>query len=167
MIFPNEQGVTMEHFTIDTKRDSRLGELTADFAQTLFQDTGFTAMRIPLRAAYYPDSNYTSCPWSGHPYLGFVNASAYACSVALIEFANAVPNGMPKWQTEIPLARQVKPIRGGDEKEEFLVHWTGYSHSHDSWKSRDSLNFGGELEQLKDFEDARLSQEGQNREKAL
>ncbi|KAK3284770.1 hypothetical protein CYMTET_7594 [Cymbomonas tetramitiformis] len=89
MIFPNEQGVTMEHFTIDTKQDSRLGELTADFAQTLFQDTGFTAMRIPLRAAYYPDWNYTSCPWSGHPYLGFVNASAYACSVSDITNAQA------------------------------------------------------------------------------
>jgi hypothetical protein len=81
--------------------------------------------------------------------------------------AKVLVDGQSQTHVAKILARRVKPIRGGGEKEEFLVRWTGYSHAHDSWKSRDSLNFGGELEQLRDFEKARLSQEGQFREKAL
>eukprot|EP00854_Cymbomonas_tetramitiformis_P011174 gene11174-biopygen11456 len=65
------------------------------------------------------------------------------------------------------LARRVKPTRGGKEVEEFLVRWTGYTNSHEDWKTRESLNYGGELEQLAEFEQLRLSREGQAREKAL
>ncbi|KAK3278160.1 hypothetical protein CYMTET_13882 [Cymbomonas tetramitiformis] len=65
------------------------------------------------------------------------------------------------------MTRRVKPTRGGKEVEEFLVRWTGYSNARDSWKSRESLNYGGELGQLAEIERLRLYREGQAREKAL
>ncbi|KAK3250923.1 hypothetical protein CYMTET_39721 [Cymbomonas tetramitiformis] len=51
------------------------------------------------------------------------------------------------------LARRVRRFRAKDI-EEFLVRWTGYSNAHDSWKTRESLNYGGELEQITEFEQA-------------
>ncbi|KAK3243514.1 hypothetical protein CYMTET_46840 [Cymbomonas tetramitiformis] len=81
--------------------------------------------------------------------------------------AKVLVDGQSQTHVSKILARRVKPMKGGKEVEEFLVRWTGYSNAHDSWKTRESLNYGGELEQLTEFEHLRLSREGQAREKAL
>ncbi|KAK3241869.1 hypothetical protein CYMTET_48393 [Cymbomonas tetramitiformis] len=81
--------------------------------------------------------------------------------------AKVLVDGQSQTHVSKILARRVKPMKGGKEVEEFLVRWTGYSNAHDSWKTRESLNYGGELEQLTEFEQLRLSREGQAREKAL
>eukprot|EP00854_Cymbomonas_tetramitiformis_P003792 gene3792-biopygen3735 len=81
--------------------------------------------------------------------------------------AKVLVDGQSQTHVSKILARRVKPTNGGREVEEFLVRWTGYSNAHDSWKTRESLNYGGELEQLNEFERLRLSREGQAREQAL
>eukprot|EP00854_Cymbomonas_tetramitiformis_P012226 gene12226-biopygen12577 len=81
--------------------------------------------------------------------------------------AKVLVDGQSQTHVSKILTRRVRPTRGGKEVEEFLVRWTGYSNAHDSWKTRESLNYGGELEQLSGFEQLRLSREKQAREKAL
>ncbi|KAK3236841.1 hypothetical protein CYMTET_53043 [Cymbomonas tetramitiformis] len=59
------------------------------------------------------------------------------------------------------LARRVRISRGTQKIVERTVRWTGYSKAHDSWGTRDKLERGASLQQLKDFEAERLAMEGQ------
>ncbi|KAK3261389.1 hypothetical protein CYMTET_29702 [Cymbomonas tetramitiformis] len=61
--------------------------------------------------------------------------------------------------------RRVRVVRG-KEIEEWKVKWTGYSKAHDQWRTRDKLEHGGPLQQLREFEAARISMEAQVREEA-
>ena len=81
--------------------------------------------------------------------------------------AKVIVDGQAQTHVDRILARRVRTTKKGKKVEEFQVRWTGYSKAHDEWKTRDDLNFGGPLEQLLEFENARLTQEGVLKEKAL
>ncbi|KAK3285658.1 hypothetical protein CYMTET_6747 [Cymbomonas tetramitiformis] len=76
-----------------------------------------------------------------------------------------VVDGQKEAHVERILARQVRSVRG-KEVEEWKVRWTGYSKAHDQWRTRDKLERGGPLQQLRDFEQARLRMEAQVRDEA-
>ncbi|KAK3276968.1 hypothetical protein CYMTET_14991, partial [Cymbomonas tetramitiformis] len=94
IVFPQKQGVTLTHYGYDTKQDSRLGQLTAEYSQTLYGPEKFNSLRIPLRGAYYPEWEYDTCPWNGHPSPGVVNPEAYECSVHDITNARSADPGV-------------------------------------------------------------------------
>jgi len=54
------------------------------------------------------------------------------------------------------LAYRVRLVKG-KSVEEWKVRWTGYSAAHDQWRTRDKMDRGGENQQLKEFEERRLS----------
>ena len=76
-----------------------------------------------------------------------------------------VVDGQREAHVERILARRVRLVRG-KELEEWKVRWTGYSKAHDQWRTRDKLEHGGPLQQLREFEAARISMEAQVREEA-
>ena len=77
-----------------------------------------------------------------------------------------VVDGQREAHVERILARRVRVVRG-KEIEEWKVRWTGYSKAHDQWRTRDKLEHGGPLQQLREFESARISMEAQVREEAV
>ncbi|KAK3250902.1 hypothetical protein CYMTET_39736 [Cymbomonas tetramitiformis] len=76
-----------------------------------------------------------------------------------------VVDGQREAHVERILSRRVRLVRG-KELEEWKVRWTGYSKAHDQWRTRDKLEHGGPLQQLREFEAARISMEAQVREEA-
>eukprot|EP00854_Cymbomonas_tetramitiformis_P016299 gene16299-biopygen16807 len=76
-----------------------------------------------------------------------------------------VVDGQREAHVERILARRVRVVRG-KEIEGWKVRWTGYSKAHDQWRTRDKLEHGGPLQQLREFEAARISMEAQVREEA-
>ncbi|KAK3270799.1 hypothetical protein CYMTET_20817 [Cymbomonas tetramitiformis] len=74
-------------------------------------------------------------------------------------------DGQKEAHVERILARRVRSVRG-KEVEEWKVGWTGYSKAHDQWRTRDKLERGAPLQQLRDFENARLRMEAQVRDEA-
>ncbi|KAK3259307.1 hypothetical protein CYMTET_31688, partial [Cymbomonas tetramitiformis] len=64
------------------------------------------------------------------------------------------------------MARRVG-ISRGKEIVKCKVRWPGYSKAHDSWRTRDKLERGAPLQQLKKFEAERLAMEGQVHDAAL
>eukprot|EP00854_Cymbomonas_tetramitiformis_P011813 gene11813-biopygen12132 len=77
-----------------------------------------------------------------------------------------VVDGQREAHVDRILARRVRLVRG-KEIEEWKVRWTGYSKAHDQWRTRDKLEHGGPLQQLREFESARISMEAQVREEAV
>ncbi|KAK3288479.1 hypothetical protein CYMTET_4043 [Cymbomonas tetramitiformis] len=73
-----------------------------------------------------------------------------------------VVDGQREAHVERILSRRVRLVRG-KELEEWKVRWTGYSKAHDQWRTRDKLEHGGPLQQLREFEAARISMEAQRR----
>jgi hypothetical protein len=63
------------------------------------------------------------------------------------------------------LAYRVRPVKG-KQIEEWKVSWTGYSSAHDQWRTREKMDAGGDNEQLRDFEAARLRMQAENRDAA-
>eukprot|EP00854_Cymbomonas_tetramitiformis_P034561 gene34561-biopygen33383 len=80
--------------------------------------------------------------------------------------AAVVVDGQREAHVDRILARRVR-ISRGKEVEEWKVRWTGYFKAHDSWRTRDKLERGSPLQQLREFEAARLAMEGQVRHAAL
>ncbi|KAK3286792.1 hypothetical protein CYMTET_5675 [Cymbomonas tetramitiformis] len=76
-----------------------------------------------------------------------------------------VVDGQREAHVDRILARRVRVVRG-KEIEEWKVRWTGYSKAHDQWRTRDKLEHGGPLQQLREVESARVSMEAQIREEA-
>ena len=76
-----------------------------------------------------------------------------------------VVDGQKEAHVERILARRVRSVRG-KEVEEWKVRWTGYSKAHDQWRTRDKLERGSPLQQLREFEQARLHMEAQVRDEA-
>jgi hypothetical protein len=66
-----------------------------------------------------------------------------------------IVDGQAEAQVEKILAHRVRSLRG-KQIEEWKVRWTGYSDAHDQWRTREKMNRGGENQQLKEFEAARL-----------
>ncbi|KAK3234940.1 hypothetical protein CYMTET_54819 [Cymbomonas tetramitiformis] len=74
---------------------------------------------------------------------------------------HVVVDGQREAHVDRILARRVKVVRG-KEVEEWKVRWTGYSKAHNQWRTREKLERGGPLEQLREFEDARLETEARD-----
>ena len=77
-----------------------------------------------------------------------------------------VVDGQREAHVDRILARRVRVVRG-KEVEEWKVRWTGYTKAHDQWRTRDKLERGAPLQQLRDFEAARLQMESQVRDEAV
>ncbi|KAK3264125.1 hypothetical protein CYMTET_27115 [Cymbomonas tetramitiformis] len=97
------------------------------------------------------------------PYTSGQDAFAARDHLAVPE--EVVVDGEKEAHVERILARRVRSIRG-KEVEEWKVRWTGYSKAHDQWRTRDKLERGGPLQQLREFEQARLRMEAQVRDEA-
>ncbi|KAK3260765.1 hypothetical protein CYMTET_30296, partial [Cymbomonas tetramitiformis] len=92
------------------------------------------------------------------PYTSGQDAFAARDHLAVPE--EVVVDGQKEAHVERILARRVRSVRG-KEVEEWKVRWTGYSKAHDQWRTRDKLERGGPLQQLREFEQARLHMEAQ------
>ncbi|KAK3274914.1 hypothetical protein CYMTET_16929 [Cymbomonas tetramitiformis] len=97
------------------------------------------------------------------PYTSGQDAFAARDHLAVPE--EVVVDGQKEAHVERILARRVRSVRG-KEVEEWKVRWTGYSKAHDQWRTRDKLERGGPLQQLREFEQARLHMEAQVRDEA-
>ncbi|KAK3278331.1 hypothetical protein CYMTET_13719 [Cymbomonas tetramitiformis] len=97
------------------------------------------------------------------PYTSGQDAFAARDHLAVPE--EVVVDGQKEAHVERILARRVRSVRG-KEVEEWKVRWTGYSKAHDQWRTRDKLERGGPLQQLREFEQARLRMEAQVRDEA-
>ncbi|KAK3269272.1 hypothetical protein CYMTET_22280 [Cymbomonas tetramitiformis] len=106
-----------------------------------------------------PRDGMDRCQW-------FNASTAFALRKKLLTPTKVIVDGQSQTHVAKILARRLRKTKSG-MVEEFRVRWTGYSTAHDSWKTREAPNYGGELKQLREFEKARLSQERQLREKAL
>ncbi|KAK3260592.1 hypothetical protein CYMTET_30458 [Cymbomonas tetramitiformis] len=85
-------------------------------------------------------------------------------------FYSDIQAGLPEADRGAPVAcrLQLSPTLRKEIVDWKVVRWTGYSKAHDSWRTRDKLERGAPLQQLKDFEaDERLVMEGQVRDAAL
>ncbi|KAK3283512.1 hypothetical protein CYMTET_8791 [Cymbomonas tetramitiformis] len=90
---------------------------------------------------------------------------AFAARDHLVVPEEVVVDGQKEAHVERILARRVRSVRG-KEVEEWKVRWTGYSKAHGKWRTRDKLERGGPLQQLREFEQARLRMEAQVRDEA-
>jgi hypothetical protein len=97
------------------------------------------------------------------PYTSGQDAFAARDHLAVPE--EVVVDGQKEAHVERILARRVRSVRG-KEVEEWKVRWTGYSKAHDQWRTRDKLERGSPLQQLREFEQARLHMEAQVRDEA-
>ncbi|KAK3259730.1 hypothetical protein CYMTET_31281, partial [Cymbomonas tetramitiformis] len=97
VIFLQKLGPTITNWFYDTKQDPRLGQFTADFARTIYEEEQFNGVRVPLRAMYYPDwginQTYPECPYTAHPRSGVVEADAYACTESDLSHIKAASAG--------------------------------------------------------------------------
>jgi hypothetical protein len=97
------------------------------------------------------------------PYFGGENTFALRQETAVPEAV--VVDGQKEAHVEKILGRRVR-ISRGKEIEEWKVRWTGFSKAHDQWRTRDKLERGAPLQQLRDFEERRLAMEQQVRNSA-
>ncbi|KAK3250406.1 hypothetical protein CYMTET_40208 [Cymbomonas tetramitiformis] len=74
-----------------------------------------------------------------------------------------VVDGQREAHVDRILARRVRMVRG-KEVDAWKWRWTGYSKAHDEWRTRDTLECGASLRQLRDFEAARLQLESQRQQ---
>ena len=98
------------------------------------------------------------------PYVG--GADAFASRERPAAPEAVVVDGQREAHVEKILARRVR-ISRGKEIEEWKVRWTGYSKAHDQWRTRDKLERGAPLQQLREFETKRLAMEDQVRDSAM
>eukprot|EP00854_Cymbomonas_tetramitiformis_P011547 gene11547-biopygen11854 len=69
-------------------------------------------------------------------------------------------DGQVEAHVEKILAYRVRKVRG-KAVPEWKVRWTGYSATHDQWRTRKKMDRGVENQQLKEFEARRLSQQAE------
>ncbi|KAK3234173.1 hypothetical protein CYMTET_55564 [Cymbomonas tetramitiformis] len=82
-------------------------------------------------------------------------SKAFASRRVQVTPRTALVDGQREYYVDRILARRVKQVRG-KEVIEWKVRCLGLSREHDQWRTLKDLEHGGSLQQLREFEDARL-----------